>query len=1422
MSPIASNQDFKTIFSIPVTNWFLQNYKSPSKIQSLAWPTIHQNQSVLIAAPTGSGKTLAAFLAMIDKLVRQGLQNCLEDELQILYISPLKALSNDIQKNLQQPLEGISQILKKSEENNFTIRALTRTGDTSQAQRTAMVKHPPHILATTPESLYLLLTSDSGRKMLSTVHSVIIDEIHALAGNKRGAHLMLSVNRLDHLIQGRLKRIGLSATQKPIRKIADFLMGNPSRSCHIFDIGHRRKRQLQIEVTQSPLEALMANEIWVEIYDRLEQLIGQHQTTLIFVNTRRMAERMAAALSERLGETAVTAHHGSLAKEHRLDAEQRLKQGSLKALVSTAALELGIDIGNVDLVCQMGSPRSISTFLQRVGRSGHQLNAIPKGCLFPLSREDLLECCAILYAIKKDQLDDICIPNQPLDVLAQQIIAEISAADWKVQDLYQMIIDSYSYQNLSEDTFQSIIKMLAEGFHTQRGRRSAYLHYDAVNRIVRARKSARLTALLNGGAIPDQFDFQVILQPEGICIGSLNEDFAIESLPGDIFQLGNISYRILKIEQGQIQVENAEGQPPNIPFWLGEAPGRSDVLSRAVSDLSDHLEQFLKHDKTNAVDYLQNDLAIPQFAAQQLNDYLLAGRSALGAIPNHRRIIFERFLDETGDMHLVIHSTYGSCINKAWGLALRKRFCRKFNFELQAAAGENTLVLSLGPTHSFPILEPAEYLKSTNVESVLIQALLDAPMFATRWRWVCNTALAVPRNNGGKRVPAIFQRNNAEDLAAIIFPDQLACLENIRGEREIPEHPLVEQTLTDCLTDLMDIQGLIQLLKNFEEKNIDFIGCDLTAPSVFAEEILNARPYAFLDDAPAEERRTQAIQQRRFHQPEDHSELAELSQEAIDHVKEEAWPLIRNQEELHDALCIMGFMTAQEAEHYSPALFSALSQQRRICQIEISGTLNFWVATERLPELISCYPESELSNKISLLSPVPAEKEIALQQLIQSRMEVLGPVTEDSLSAMFQLEKTFLATNLLNLQEKGLLIQGYFTPTETKTEWCERNLLARIHRYTLKQLRQEIDPVSQSDFMQFLFDWHGINEPVQSQTGLLSIIEQLEGLSLPAASWEQEIFPRRIKPYFKPDLDQLCQSGRITWLRLNTPNTKADKQRNPVNKSTGISLIPRSNLNLWTQKANPDNNDTPILSSNAEKVMHCLKNWGASFFQELQADSGLLKTQLELALGELIANGLITADSYQGLRQLIQPANQSTRRHRRKATLDPMMSSGRWSIVKSRTPLDQEQSDREEHIASILLKRYGIVFRALLKNESMIPDWYRLLYIFKRMEARGEIRGGRFVQGFSGEQFALPSALARLRHNSKQTEPQMVIISATDPLNLTHIISCEKKISSQSQNRILFINGKQQAWMENGEFECLPDVEDQLQFNYKKHLLSQP
>lgn len=1471
-------------FHPAVANWFRGAFPAPTPAQVEAWPAIASGRDTLIAAPTGSGKTLAAFLAAIDDLVRRGVEGGLPDETAVVYVSPLKALSNDVRVNLEVPLAGIRDELLRLWLPDVEIRTSVRTGDTPPAERERMKKRPPHIVVTTPESLYILLGSESGRRMLSTTRTVIVDEIHALAPNKRGAHLALSLERLDALCERRLVRIGLSATQKPIAEVARFLVGqgsgdapvvrSPARAgkspeggrgtlpanpaipdCVVVDSGHVRRRDLAIELPQTPLEAVLSGEQWQQVHARLEELIREHRTTLIFVNTRRLAERLARHLSERLGKDKVTAHHGSMAKEHRFDAEQRLKRGELSALVATASLELGIDIGDVDLVCQIASPRSIAAFLQRVGRAGHQVGGVPKGRLFPQSRDDLVECAALLDAVRRGELDTLHVEREPLDVLAQQVVAEVACREWREDELFGLVRRAYPYASLAREDFAAVVRMLAEGFTTRRGPRAAYLHRDAVNGVLRASRGARLTALTSGGAIPDTADYDVVLEPQATMVGTVNEDFAVESLSGDVFQLGNHSYRILRVERGRVRVEDAQGQPPSIPFWLGEAPGRTDELSLAVSRLRAELSRRLSavggsgfsRDAlaeesiaagaaptmaSAATSWLVDEVGLAEPVARQLVDYLGAAKIALGVLPTHGELAMERFFDESGGSQLVIHSPYGSRVNRAWGLALRKRFCRKFNFELQAAATEDAIVLSLSTSHSFPLADVARYLHSGSVREVLVQALLDAPMFGVRWRWNAVTSLALPRFQGGSKVPPQLQRMKSEDLLATVFPDQVACLENIVGERQVPDHPLVAQTLHDCLHEAMDIDGLEALLKGLEDGRLRIVARDLTQPSPLAAEILGARPYAFLDDAPLEERRTQAVVSRRWTDIASADDLGRLDADAIAAVREEAWPDARSPDELHAALLGIGFVTDAEAQanHGWTQWLAKLAADRRVTRLAFGPSPSgngghgvgsasdggaVWFPAERLPQFDAIHPGAALEPSVT----APAEyaavewtREGALVDILRGRLTALGPTRATDIAASLGVSASDVEAALVALETDGFVMRGHYTSPPSapagaggnkQEEWCERHLLARIHRYTVRRLRREIEPVEPRDFMRFLFDWQRVapGAQVRGPDALAGVLAQLEGYEAPASAWEGEILPARVADYEIAWLDSLCAAGRLVWARLRARKAAAaERVAGPV-RATPIVLLQRRNLDAWLGFGGLAAGVAIPLSSRAQDVADYLKEHGASFFDELLRGTRLLHVQLEEALGELVAAGLVHADSYGGLRALLLPAAKRApprRRHGRRTALFGIEDAGRWSLLRRRAaddaavrPRRVEDDERVERVARTLLARYGVVCWRLMEHEAeWLPPWRDLVRVYRRLEARGEIRGGRFIAGLSGEQFALPEAIAALR-GVRQRAPDgtWVCVCGADPLNLAGSVLAGDKVPRLAGTRVLYRDG---------------------------------
>jgi len=1318
-----------------IQRWFSETLGTPTTVQQRGWEAIREKRHTLIAAPTGSGKTLAAFLTALDELYVESLTAPLPDEVRVVYVSPLKALSADIHKNLAEPRRGIRRIAEEMGLEAPRITAAVRTGDTTQSERAAMLRKPPHILVTTPESLYLLLTAERSREMLRTARTVIVDEIHAVIGTRRGAHLAVTLERLQKVAARPLLRLGLSATQKPIEEVARYLA--PASDVAIIDEGHRRAMDLAIEIPRSNLETVMSHEVWTEYYDRLTQLITEHRTTLVFVNTRRMAERVARHLSDRLGEESVTAHHGSLSKEKRLDAESRLKNGQLKALVATASLELGIDIGHVDLVCQIGSPHRIATLLQRVGRSGHTVSGLPKGRVFPVTRDDLIECASLLRSVKHGELDRIVSQEAPLDVLAQQIVAETSCDDYGEDELFDLMRRAWPYRDLARDDFDEVLQMVAEGFATKRGRRGALVHRDEVNRRVRGRRGARMLAITSGGAIPEVADYRVVLEPDDTFVGTLNEDFAIESTAGDIFQLGNASWQIIQVGSGIVRVADAKGAPPTIPFWLGEAPARSDELSRAVSDF---------RDLATSSTWVTSETGLCEDAASEIVNYLTSAREALGAMPTQDTLVLERFFDESGGMQLVLHAPFGSRINKAWGLALRKRFCRQFNFELQAAATEDAILLSLGPQHSFPLADVFRYLHPATARDVLIQAMLVAPVFQTRWRWNTTISLAIPRNRGGRKIPPQLQRAMSDDLMAAVFPDAAACPENLPGDRELPDHPLVNQTVRDCLEEAMDFDGLARVLTRIHAGEITCIARDTTEPSPLSHEILNAKPYAFLDDAPLEERRTQAVMTRRTTS----GDLGALDAAAIERVREEVRPDPRDADELHDALLTFGFLLADEIN--SPELFDELRASRRavaLCHPErsegpvASGAarestdpspstrLRMTVAAERLPELQALH-----TVDTNLVAPKSREKlwprEEALVELIRGRLQLVGPTTAAALADSLSIDESEVNMALLKLESEGVVLRGTFE--SRAQEWCDRRLLARIHRYTLNRLRAEIEPVTAQDFTRFLFAWQHAtpSSRLTGIDGLRAVVAQLDGFEIAASAWEKQILPLRVDQYAPSLLDQLCFSGEIGWAKVNS----------------GVVI-----------SSHPQGSEPSTLSERAQRVFDILQTRGASFSRDLNDDE---------AIDELIDAGLITCDGF------------ITRR------------AGRWSIL---TPAELDV----EAQAWTLIRRYGIIFRRLLMRENAAP-WRELARIYRRLEARGEIRGGRFVTGVSGEQFALPEAVETMRE-IRRTQPdgKVIVISAADPLNLIGILTTGDRVRAIPQTRIAYRDGLAISYME-GDF----------------------
>jgi ATP-dependent Lhr-like helicase len=1442
-----------------IAEWFRSRYAGPTDAQTVGWPSIAAGRHTLIAAPTGSGKTLAAFLACIDRLLKQSLSGELTDEVRVVYVSPLRALSNDMHRNLDVPLVEINQ---QAEEMGFPplgIRVGLRTSDTTASQRVSLVRRPPHILVTTPESLYLMLTAAKSRETLRNVDTVIVDEIHAMVGNKRGSHLSITLERLEHLCGKRLQRIGLSATQKPIERTAKFLMGadevsrsssspnsistpdaarlsspksgpqTPDSTCQILDVGHARERDLQIELPRTELGVVCMHEQWDEINERIVQLIQEHRTTLIFVNTRRLAERLTHQLTEKLGEGHIDSHHGSLSSVKRLETERKLKTGELKAVVATASLELGIDIGFVDLVIQIGSPRSIATFLQRIGRSGHSLGLVPKGRLFALTRDELMECLGLFRAVKRGLLDSVPVPEAPLDILAQQIVAEVAAEDWDVDELFALVRRAYPYQHLSRSEFDRTLEYLAEGIARGTGRGRAYLHHDHVGKRLKARKGARLAAIANGGAIPETGAYRVVAEPEETAVGTVDEDFAVESMRGDVFLLGNTSWQILHVRGGEVRVRDAHGAPPTIPFWFGEAPGRSLELSQEVSNLREGLELQLA-DPPAAERWMIAETGCSAEVARQAVAYALSEKAAIGLLPSCKRVVFERFFDETGGMQLVVHAPFGGAINRAWGFAMRKRFCRSFDFELQATADDDGFLLSIGPQHSFPLESLFPMVTSHNLRELLEQAVLRIPMFQVRWRWNVTRALLVLRRRGSQKVPPALQRFRAEDLLSAVFPRLTGCQEHSAGEIELPDHPLARQTMEDCLHEPLDIDGLKEVLRAVERGDITFVARDTREPSPFALEMLNASPYAFLDGGEIQDRRARAVSTPRAPSLEATRDLGRLDAEAISQVIQDAQPFVRDADELHDALLNRIVLPVDQTQPEWQAFFEELASQRRAAEITLPSTQRqAWIAAERLPAVQAIFPVATPNLPITAPSTVRQDwtSVDARVAMVRGLLETCGPTTAPIVSEQLAITLGQAETALEALEGEGIVLRGRFTPSDEPAsaagpiEWCHRRLLARIHRLTIDGLRKQIQPVDVSTFWRFLARHQGLMADARKSgaNGLFDVIAMLQGIDAPAVSWERDLLSARVAAYQAQWLDELCLAGEIGWGRLFPPvlNGEHGRPMASITRIAPVSLFLRSDLD-WLSATRVRDGQLDVLTSPARHVVELLTSQGAMFAADLARQTQMLPAQLDEALGELVTRGLVTADGFGGLRQLVGENRRHSRMNakRRRAGLlrnrNTAGGAGRWSLWRPGTAHDQADRDGlVEQWAWQLLRRWGVVFRDLLAKEAGAPGWYDLSQVYRRLEARGEIRGGRFVSGVGGEQFGTADAVQQLRAlRDAEPKDELVIISAADPTNLTGIVSDQTRIPSMASNRVAYFNGRPVAAFKSREVIWLAEVSEPI------------
>jgi ATP-dependent Lhr-like helicase len=1388
------------------------------------------------------------------------------------------------------------------------IRTAVRTGDTLPKERAAMLRNPPHILVTTPESLYILLTAGKSREHLRRVRTVIVDEIHAVADDKRGAHLALSLERLDALVTGENRlspgqfltglaqppqRIGLSATQNPIELVANFLTGvheNPEarKPATIIQVGQRRELDIAIEVPSDELSSVTNTGMWTEIFDKLAAHAQNHRSTLVFVNTRRLVEKIAFELATRIGPENVAAHHGSLSRVLRLDAEQRLKNGQIKILIATASLELGIDIGDIDLVCQISTTRAVAVAMQRIGRAGHWRGAIPKGRFFATTRDDLMEQAALVRKMRAGELDQLQIPPQPADVLMQQIVAACGAEPWEEDALYNTLRRAYPYRTLTRKQFDDLLTLLTEGIESSRGRYGSYLLRDGVQHHLHPRRGARSIAISNGGAIPDVALYNVILQPEGVQIATLDEHFAVDSSPGDVILLGTSSWRIQRIEAiGRVLVEDAHGAPPTLPFWEGEAPQRTAVLSDGVGELREQISTRTPNVTPGYISPAQPEVAaasawlmetcgVCASGAHQLIAYIVTGRAVLGAVPSKTTIIAERFFDDGGGMQLILHAPFGGRINKAFGLALRKRFCRGFNFELQAAATDNGINISLAEQHSFPLSDVFHFLTEHTARELLEQASIASPIFKNRWRWAAGRSLQLLRMSKGKRIAPQIQRIRSEDLMASVFPQAAACFETIVGDIQIPDHPLVNEVMQDVLQEAMDLEGLIELLCGVKDGTIRCLAIDTPTPSVFAHELLNANPYAYLDEAGLEERRARATSLGRT-LPD---EPGKIDPAAIAAIRKEIWPDLRDENELHDLLhsliaLPLPIIDREEARHW-PVFYERLTQKGRAQTLDLNG-IPCWVATERLPHIASLWPPTVHHSTLVILreaedlllantseksgqAPNTVTKEQSLQKCVQGWLQIIGPTTAAAFAGMLNLDPAAIFQAFLAMEMQGLLMRGAFEyPATTEPsaggnpdheiEWCERRILQRIHRRTVATLRKQIEPVTPAVYMRWLLQWQHLAPQTQlsGEEGVFEALRQLEGFEAPAIEWERTLLPARVASYDPRWLDALCLSGAVGWGRISPhpawslADDVARPRRVIPTNAAPITFYIRETAD-WlphalAQQCVEEEKLAAALSPHALLLRTFLQQRGACFANDLQRMASLTRQQTQHALWELATAGLAAADGFDQLRACMDPRRRST-------TTDtpnkrPTRSSaGRWSLLNEpatnpsdlsptvvsgtnpgapdldsetwvRVPTIPGGSNQEraaiasqtailrakqtdaalESFARQLLARYGVLFRDLLTRESNAPRWRDLLNILRRLEARGEIRGGRFLSGFAGEQYALPEAVESLRAARTRECSAIIPVSAADPMNLAGIVIPGDRVPSVPGKQILYRNG---------------------------------
>ncbi len=1357
--------------------WFASSFDAPTPAQALGWASIAAGKSTLLLAPTGSGKTLAAFLAAIDRVMFSS-EPQKRERCRVLYVSPLKALASDVERNLRAPIAGITAVAEREGVAFRTPTLFVRTGDTPTRDRARAAREPPDILITTPESFYLLLTQEA-RKVLASIETVIIDEIHAMVPTKRGAHLALSLERLEALRpRGAppLQRIGLSATQRPLDEVARLLGGlekGRPRPVDIVDAGSKKAWDLRVEVPVEdmgrlgePTDEIVSGNaarapkrtsIWPSIHPRLVELVRAHRSTMIFVNSRRLAERLAAAMNEVAGEEIALAHHGSVARERRVDIEERLKRGDLPCIVATSSLELGLDIGAVDLVVQIEAPPSVASGLQRIGRAGHSVGAVSRGVIFPKYRGDLLAAATATRAMSKGEVEETFYPRNPLDVLAQQIVAVAAMDDTDVDALFALVTGAAPFAELPRGSFEGVLDMLSGRYPSDEfAELRPRVTWDRVNGTLRGREGAKRLAVTSGGTIPDRGLYGVYLEggdeKKSRRVGELDEEMVFESRTGDVFLLGASSWRITEITHDRVLVVPAPGVPGKMPFWHGDRPGRPPAFGAAVGELA---RTLAAQGPGAAVARLRKEHGLDERAARNLVQYLVEQVEATGEVPSDKVIIVERYQDEMGDHRVCILSPFGARVHAPWCSAVLARLRRESDSVVEGLWSDDGMVFRLPDADEPP--DPTRFLlASDEVEDLLVETLGSTSLFASRFRENAGRALLLPRRRPGQRSPLWAQRKRAADLLQVAS--------------RYGSFPILLETFRECLRDVFDLPALTGLLKKIERREIRIVTVDSRRPSPFAASLLFSYVASFIydGDAPLAERRAQAlsIDSSELRQLLGEAELRELlDPDAITALESNLQRLdgeraAKSADAVHDLLLSIGDLSADEiARRVTPAEAAAtwlaeLEQARRVFSSTIAGDRRF-AATEdaaRFRDALGVVPPRGLPA--AFLEPVAD----ALGDLVSRFARTHGPFTAKAAAARFGLGEQPVRGALLRLAGAGRALEGAFSPGGRGLEWCDAEVLRTLKRQSLARLRKEVEPAPEGALARLYLAWQGIGRARSGPDALAAIVEQLAGAPLVASSIEADLFPARLARYRSSDLDALAAAGEVVWIGVE-----------PLGPHDG-----RVAVFLADQVAKLAPPPRPVEGELAARLRELLAQHGALFFSDLVADTGAFAPDVLTALWDLVWAGEVTNDTFAPLRSYLAGAGASRKerpdrsrlQHARGRRGGPPGSEGRWSLVFRARSKPASETERRTALARALLERHGVVTREAVHAEGINGGFTSVYEILKAMEEAGRVRRGYFVAGLGATQFALPGADDRLRQlRERPDDAEAVVLAATDPAN---------------------------------------------------------